>query len=95
MLYEKLKFLQLQDALKVCTFGPTLGPIYPIKESEIERSKYFTGKNLSIRLSKYPKIKALSGLNFELKIQLLFAVFGVFSGKKVPKTQRSTGQRPG
>ena len=65
-----------------------------MKESEIEKSKYFQGKNLSIGLSKYPKIKALSGLNFELKIQLLFVVFGVFSGKKVPKTQRSTGQRP-
>ena len=47
-----------------------------MKESEIEKSKYFYGKNLSIGLSKYPRIRALSGPNFELKIQLLFAVFG-------------------
>ena len=46
-------------------------------------------------LSEYAKIKALSGLDFEWKIQLLFAVFGVFSGKKGPKTQRSRGQRSG
>ena len=65
-----------------------------MKESEIEKSKYFQGKNLSIGLSKYPKIKALSGLNFELKIQLLFALIGVFLGKNGPKTQRSRGQRP-
>ena len=65
MLFEKLSVLRPQDVLKVCTFGPTLGPIYPMKESEIEKSKYFQGKNLAIGLSKYPKIKALSGLNFQ------------------------------
>ena len=66
-----------------------------MKESEIEKSKYFQGKNLAIGLSKYPKINALSALNFQGKIQLLFAPFGVFSGKKGPKTQRSKGQRQG
>ena len=65
MPFEKFKFLRPQDVAKVCTFGPTLGPIYPMKESEIEKSKYFQGKNLAIGLSKYPKIKALSGLNFQ------------------------------
>ena len=56
-----------------------------MKESEIEESQYIPKKNLSIGLTKYPKIKALSGLNFQWKIQLLFALFGVFSGKKDPK----------
>ena len=52
-------------------------------------------KNLSIWLSEYAKIKALSGLNFELKIQLLFAVFGVFLGVKMgpkPKDGEVRGQ---
>ena len=40
------------------------------------------GKKSSFGLSKYRKIKALSSPNFELKIQLLFAVFGVFLAKK-------------
>ena len=65
----------------MCSFGQTLGPIYPLKESEIEKSNPFYARNISIGLSKYPKIEPLSGLNFELKIQLLFAVFGIFLGK--------------
>ena len=48
------------------------------------------GKKLSFRLSKYRKIKALSSPNFELKIQLLFAVFGDFFGKNGWRGQVST-----
>ena len=59
-------------------FGPTLGLVYPLKESEIEQVKRISRKNLSTGLSKYSKIEALSRLNFELEIQLLFALFGVF-----------------
>ena len=95
MVFEKFEFFRPQDVLKVLVFGPTLGPIYPLKECEFEKSKYFQGKNLSIGLHEYPKIKALSALNFELKIQLLFAVFGVFLGRNGPKSQRSRGQRSG
>ena len=77
--FKKVKFLRPQDVLKDCFFGPTFAPIYPMKKSKIEKVyKYFPGKYLSIGLSKYPKIWALSGLNFELKIQLLFAVFIFF-----------------
>ena len=32
-------------------FGPTLTPIYPLKMAQIEKSKYFQGKHLSIGLS--------------------------------------------
>ena len=52
------------------------------------------GKKLSFGLSKYRKIKALSGPNFELKIQLPFGVFGAFlakTGLKV-KDQEVRGQ---
>ena len=59
-------FLRPQDVLKVCSFWCNLGPIYPMKESEINKSKYSPRKNLSIGLSKYSKIRALSGPNFEL-----------------------------
>ena len=48
---------------------PTLGPIYPLKESEIEKSNPFCGENISIGLSENPKIEALSGFDFELKMQ--------------------------
>ena len=74
-------------------FGPTLGLVYPLKESEIEQVKRISRKNLSTGLSKYSKIEALSRLNFELEIQLLFALFGVFSVKNGLKSQRSRGQR--
>ena len=90
-----MEVLRPQDILKVCVFGPTLSPIYPMKECEIEKSKYLQGKNLSIRLSEYPQIKALSGLNFEWKIQLLFVVFGVFGGANMGpkrKDQEVRGQ---
>ena len=93
--FSKQSFLQPQDVLKVCTFGPTLGPIYPMKESEIEKSKYFQGKNLFIGLSKYPKINTLSALNFQRKIQLLFALFGVFWGQKRAQKSKIKAHRPG
>ena len=64
-----------------------MGPIYPLKDCEIEKSNYFHRKNLSIGLHEYPKIKALSAVNFELKMQLLFVVFGVFLGKMGPKVK--------
>ena len=76
-------------------FWSNFGPNLPHEGVEFEKSKYFQGKNLSIGLHEYPKIRALSALNFELKIQLLFAVLGVFWGKKGPKSQRSRGQRSG
>ena len=62
----------------MCTFGPTLGPIYPRKETENEKSNYFRGKSLSIGLSKYPKIKALSGPNFELKYNYFLQIRETF-----------------
>ena len=95
MRFEGSYFLRPLDVFKVCTFGPVLGPIYSLKESEIEKSKLFEGKNLSIGLYKYPKVKALSGFNFELKRRLLFPIFGVFLGKNGPKSQKSRGQCSG
>ena len=59
MLFENVVFLGLQDVLEVCTFSPTLGLIYLMKESEIEQSKYVSGKHLSIGRSKYPKVRAI------------------------------------
>ena len=64
------------------SFCPTLGPIYPIKEAEIEKTKHSTGQNLSIGLSEYCKIKALSCPNFSGKIRLLFALFWPAFAKK-------------
>ena len=46
-------------------FGPTLGPIYPLKESEIEKNKYFQDENSDIGLSEYANRNALAGLNFK------------------------------
>ena len=45
---------------------------------EREENKYFQEKILTIGLSKYVKTKALSFLFFLGKLQLLFAVFGLF-----------------
>ena len=44
MFYVNIKFLRLQGVLQMCTFGSTLGPIHPLKESKIEKSKYFQKK---------------------------------------------------
>ena len=60
-------------------FWSNFGPIYPPQNW---KTKYYQGKHLSIRLAKYPKIKSVSSLNFELKIWLLFVLFGGFFGKK-------------
>ena len=77
-LSKKFEFLRPQDVLKVCFFGPTFGPIYPRRSAKSKKSKYLNGKNLSIGISEYAKIKALSGPNFSGKIRLLFAPFWLF-----------------
>ena len=74
----KHKFLQPQDVPKVCIFGLTLTSTLPPEDGQNQKSKYFPGKNFSIRLSKSVKIKALSALNFQWKMQLLFALFRFF-----------------
>ena len=68
-------FLQTKTVFKeLCTFGPALRPCYTLKMSKI---LLFSRNNLSIGLSKYVKITALSSLPFPGKIQLLFALFGL------------------
>ena len=84
-LFEKLKFLRPQNVLKVCTFGPTLGPIYPMKNSEIAKSKYFKKK---IYPSGYPNIQKfrlypVSIFNEKYNYFLQYLVF--FRTKKDPK----------
>ena len=64
------------------SFGPTLGPIYPMKEAEIEKNKKIKTLNSGIWLSKNRKIKAVPLLPFKWKIGLLFVLFGAFLGKK-------------
>ena len=59
----------------------------------MKKTKYDVKKKLSIRLSKYqkscyPKIRALSRLNFQLKIPLLFVVLEDFFGKKWTKNSK-------
>ena len=65
------------------SFGPTLGPIYPMKEAEIEKNKKIQRLNSGTGLSKNRKIKAVPLLPFKRKIGLLFALFGAFLGKKM------------
>ena len=64
------------------SFCPTLGPIYPMKEGEIEKNKKIFKLNSGIWLSKNRKIKVVSLLPFKWKIGLLFALFWAFWGKK-------------
>ena len=40
---------------KVCILGPTLGIIYPLKEAEIEKSKYFFWKTIHQNYSNIQK----------------------------------------
>ena len=63
---------------KVCKFGPTLSPIYPLKTAEIRENNKYWDKNSAIRLSKSvnPNPKAL--VLFKWKIGLLFALFEHF-----------------
>ena len=63
---------------KVCKFGPTLSPIYPLKMAEIRENNKYWDKNSAIRLSKSvnPNPKAL--VLFKWKIGLLFALFEHF-----------------
>ena len=52
-------------------FGPTLNPVYTLKMVKIE--KYvFLGKPLTIGLSKYATVKALSSLPFAYSYFLLY-----------------------
>ena len=64
------------------SFGPTLGPIYPMKEAEIEKNKNIYRLNSGIGLSKNGKSKTVALLSFKWKIGLLFALFRAFLGKK-------------
>ena len=73
MFEEPLK--NLKDGPKVCTFGQTLNPCYPLKMAEIEKDKYLLDKTLTTGLSKYVKIKTVFFLLFTGKIQLLLAQF--------------------
>ena len=77
-LLKKSNFYDHRTFSKDCFFWSNFCPNLSHEEVQNRKSKYFPGKYLSIGLSKYPKIWALSGLNFELKIQLLFAVFIFF-----------------
>ena len=61
-----------------------------LKMTEIEKSRYFQVKNLSIRLFKSVKIKALSAFNFQWKIQ--FLLYLSFFGYKRAHKQRSRGK---
>ena len=74
-IFEKFDFLQKTDVPKVCTFGPTLTPRFPLKMAGIEKSKYLWEKTLAIGLYKYVKIKAPSALPFPRNIRLPFALF--------------------
>ena len=96
VIFKKIKFLQSQKILKFCVFVLTFDPIpphLPVKESKMKKTKNDVRKNLCIRLSKYqkscyPKIRALSRLNFQLNIPLLFVVLEVFFGKKWTKKSK-------
>ena len=55
--FEKLKVLQRQDVQKVCIFGGSLTPIYPLKMAAIQKSRHSQGKKLFIGLSESVKIK--------------------------------------
>ena len=76
--FEGFEFSWKREGLKLNIFGPTLIPRFPLKIAEIEKNKRLCGKTLAVGLSKYFKIKTLSPLPFLGKIQLLFAIFGLF-----------------
>ena len=64
------------------SFCPTLRLFFSMKEAEIEKTKYSSGQNYAIGLSKNRKVKALSCPNFSWKIWLLFVLFWPFFGEK-------------
>ena len=63
--FWKRIFLQKCEIPKVCTFGTTLTPLFPLKMAKVEKDKYFLNKNLAIGLSKNRKIKVVSPLPIE------------------------------
>ena len=90
--FEKTKHFMTPGRSQSLHFWSNFGPIYPPQNW---KTKYYQGKRLSIRLAKYPKIKAVSSLNFELKIWLLFVLFGGFFWEKMGakvKDQEVRGQ---
>ena len=81
-IFEKSEFLLKWEISKVCTFCPTLRPIYPLKMAEIEENKYFQEKNSAIGLSESVNPNPVALLPFKWKIGLLFALFERFFVKK-------------
>ena len=81
-IFGKFKFLRKLHVAKVSTFFQFLRNFDPMKEAEIEKTNCPIRQNLGIVLSKYRKIKGLSGLNFSGKIRLLLALFWLFFAKK-------------
>ena len=76
MHFLKIQIFTTAGRTQSLHFWSNFGPNLPQEGGQNQKKLvFFQGKNLFIRLSKYAKIKALSGPNFELKMQLLFAVF--------------------
>ena len=69
--FEKTEPIRERDGPKVGVFGPPLNPLYALKMAKIE--KYvFLGKPLTIGLSKYATVQALSSLPFAYSYFLLY-----------------------
>ena len=81
-IFEKSEFLPKWEISKVCTFCPTLRPIYPLKMAEIGVNKKTQDKNSAIALSKSVNLNPIALLSFKWKIGLLFALFERFLVKK-------------
>ena len=64
------------------SFCPTLRLFFSMKEAEIEKTKYSSGQNYAIGLSKNRKVKALSCPIFHEKYDYFLSYFGPFLVKK-------------
>ena len=64
-------------------------PALPYGDGQNRNNKYFSLKSLTIEVSKYVKLKALSSLPFPGKLQLIFFITWAIFGRKEGGVTRS------
>ena len=81
-IFEKFKYWQKTDVPKVCYFGPTLTPRFPLKMAEIEQSKDSLRKNVSHRAIETCQNQAPISSALSRKNTINFCYISAFFAKK-------------
>ena len=84
-----MKYSNVYDHRRCSEFSFLIQPCVRLNGSKIDKSQYFSRKDLFMKLSKYLNVKALSPLTFQWKMQLLLASFFFFF---ILKDQKVTDQ---